>query len=737
MPPDELGRNNMKSADQSVRSDLVLIGGGHSHVAVIKSFAMRPVPGVRLTVIARDVHTPYSGMLPGLVAGHYTFDEAHVDLRPLCRLAGARLYHDKAVGLDTVAKQVLCEGRPPVPYDLLSVDIGSTPHLDVIQGAAEYAVPVKPIDGFVARWNDLTARAAAHQGTLRIAVVGAGAAGVEMTLAIQHRLKELTGTAPEMHLFGRGERILPAFPKSVARRFDRVLTERTVRVHLGAGVSEITKDGVRTSDGAFSEVDEILVVTGAVAQPWLTAAGLDVDKGGFLRVDDCLRSLSHPDIFAAGDVANVVNHPREKAGVFAVRQGPALADNLRRVLQGEAPKPFHPQRTFLTLISTGDQYAVAHKAGFSIEGAWVWRWKDRIDREWMNQYGSELPVMASGDDEEMRCGGCGAKVGQVTLKRALNGLDAGSGEGVLLGLDAPDDAAVIEVPTGKALVQSVDYFRSPIDDPYLFGRIAANHALGDLFAMGAAPHSALAVATLPYDRPAIVADTLRQLMEGATETLTAAGASLVGGHSGEGAELAVGFTVNGFIDPDKAIRKRGAQPGDVLILTKPLGTGTLLAADMRAKAKGKWIDEAISSMMMSNAEAATILMQNGATAMTDVTGFGLAGHLLEMLDGGVGAEIDLSAVPALEGALDCLRSGIASTLQPENMSAVSRMSVVDGADDAKLALLFDPQTAGGLLAAVPPQDAAAAVTSLRAGGYSKSVIVGRLVDDPFATVKVE
>ena len=726
----------MKSADQPVRHDLVLIGGGHSHVAVIKSFAMRPKPGVRLTVIARDVHTPYSGMLPGLVAGHYTFDEAHVDLRPLCRLAGARLYHDKAVGLDPVAKTVLCEGRPPVPYDLLSVDIGSTPHLDVIKGAAENAVPVKPIDGFVARWENLMTRATAHQGTLRIAVVGAGAAGVEMTLAIQHRLKELTGKALEMHLFGSGKRILPAFPKSVAKRFDRVLSARAVAVHLDAEVTEITAAGVRTSDGVLTEADEVLVVTGAVAQPWLAAAGLDVDAGGFLRVDDCLRSLSHPEIFAAGDVANVVNHPREKAGVFAVRQGPALADNLRRVLSDEEPKPFRPQKTFLTLISTGDQYAVAHKAGFSVEGAWVWRWKDRIDREWMDQYGAELPVMPSAGDDEMRCGGCGAKVGQVTLTRALAGLDVGSGEGVLLGLDALDDAAVIEVPAGKALVQSVDYFRSPIDDPYLFGRIAANHALGDLFAMGAVPHSALAVATLPYDRPTIVADTLRQLMEGATETLTAAGASLVGGHSGEGAELAVGFTVNGFIDPARIVRKRSAKAGDVLILTKPLGTGTLLAADMRAKAKGKWIDEAIASMLLSNAEAAAILIQNGATAMTDVTGFGLVGHLLEMLPDGVGAELDLAAVPALEGALDCLAAGIASTLQPENMAAASRMSVVNGAGP-KLGLLFDPQTAGGLLATVPESGATPAIAALRESGYPDCTIVGRLIDDPSAKINVE
>lgn len=727
---------------QPIRAELVLIGGGHSHVAVIKAFAMRPVPGVRLTVIARDVHTPYSGMLPGLVAGHYTFDEAHVDLRPLCRLAGARLYHATATGLDTERKLVRCAGRPPIPYDVLSIDIGSSPDLGGIKGAHEYAVPVKPIDGFVERWNKLAARALNHGGPMRIAVVGAGAAGVEMTLAIQHRLKTMlaesgkTNQDPEMHLFGRGARILPAFPANVSRRFDRVLAERGVTVRLGVDVTEIAAEGVHTSDGSVTRVDEVLAVTAAGAQAWPREAGLDTDARGFIRVDDCLRSLSHPDIYATGDIAHVVNHPREKAGVFAVRQGPALADNLRRILSGAEPKPFRPQRTFLALISTGDKYAVAHKAGFSIEGAWVWRWKDRIDREWMDQYGADLPSMPA-DDDEMRCGGCGAKVGQVTLESALAGLEKSAGEGVLLGLDAPDDAAVIAVPAGKILVQSVDYFRSPLEDPYLFGRIAANHALGDLFAMGAEPHSALAVATVPYDRPPVVAETLRQMMQGANATLTDAGAVLVGGHSGEGAELALGFTVNGFADPERIVRKQGARPGDVLILTKPLGTGTLLAADMRAKAKGRWIEAAVESMLLSNRKAASVLIESGATAMTDVTGFGLAGHLLEMLSPGLGAEIDLARIPALDGAEACIEMGIVSTLQPENMSAAERMDGKISADDPRFALLFDPQTAGGLLTAVPPESAEHALQSLRDGGYPSSVILGSVSGDKDGMIRVK
>lgn len=371
---------------------LVLVGGGHSHVAVLAGLGAAPPEGVRVTLIARDVLTPYSGMLPGYIAGHYALQDCHIDLRPLAGRAEATLIHDSAVGLDLAARRVTCADHPPLDYDVVSIDIGSAPRTDLVPGAAEHAVPVKPISGFVAHWKALADRLRADGGAATIAVVGGGAGGVELTLAIQHRLRRLLPDrgAPDrrarFHLFTDQPEIMADHNPRVRRKFDRILAARGVAVHTESRVVRVGEGRIECEDESVYAADEILWVIQAGAAAWPGESGLDVDAGGFIRVDDCLRSLSHPEVFAAGDIAHVVNHPRPKAGVFAVRQGPPLLANLRRVLAGEEPRPFVPQERFLSIVSTGDRYAVASRGAFAFEGRWVWRLKDWIDRRWMRRY---------------------------------------------------------------------------------------------------------------------------------------------------------------------------------------------------------------------------------------------------------------------------------------------------------------------------------------------------------------
>lgn len=743
----------MQSPDQPVLRDIVLVGGGHSHVGVLKRFAMNPVPGVRLTLICRDTHTPYSGMLPGYVAGHYSYDDVHIDLSRLAEYAGARFYRAQVDGIDRDNQRVICRGRPDVPYDLASINIGSSPRVADVEGAADHAVPVKPITGFNRFWLALLSRVENHDnGPLTIAVVGAGAGGVELTLAMQYRLrKELRqrGKDPDLlhfHLFDSRDILLPTHNGRVRGMFQRKLKERSVRLHLGSPVDQVERRLLTTAAGERLEVDEVLWVTRAGGPQWLKDTGLALDDGQFLRVRDTLQTETDDNIFAAGDIANVVNHPREKAGVFAVRQGPPLADNLKRMAHGKPPKPFYPQKDWLSLISTGDRFAVASRGQRGFAGRWVWRWKDWIDRRFMRKF-SDLPAMddntalpdtsAAQSPEEasqaisavaMRCGGCGAKVGSTVLSRALASLQPIERDDILVGLHAPDDAAVLTVPPGKAVVHTVDFFRAFIDDPYVFGRVAANHSLGDLFAMGAEAQSATAVATVPYGIESKVEDTVYQMMAGAVEVLNEAGCALVGGHTGEGRELALGFAVNGLIDPERIMSKGGLRDGDALILTKPIGTGTLFAAHARLAAKGRWVDAALDSMMQSNQKAAECLLGYGARACTDVTGFGLLGHLVEMTrPSGVDAELNLSAIPVLPGAEVTAAEGILSSLQPANVRL--RRAIRDQSqwvEHPRYPLIFDPQTAGGLLASLPADQADACVAELRKLGYPHTMIIGRV-----------
>ncbi len=794
-------------------TDLVLIGGGHSHAIAIRKFAMNPIPGVRLTLITDVYHTPYSGMLPGYVAGLYNFDQCHIDLRPLAKFAGARIFVDRAIGLDLEKNQVLCANRPPVNFDLLSIDIGSTPASLTVPGATEYAIAVKPISKFLTYWHQITTMVSASpKQKMRIGIVGGGAGGVELAFAVQSHLHQIYRDAKqptdnlELHLFQRGTRLLPDRHRWVGKEVEKILKSRGVVLHLEENVREVantdfatdagmnygktqlTRDSgfatdsdsdfamdagmngdndfardagmsemphsscstpkiIRCDSGLEVECDILFWVTQASAAPWLQKAGLASDARGFILVNEKLQSISHPQVFAAGDVATMVNHSRPKAGVFAVRQGQPLFENLQRALLGKPLKSFIPQKKFLILIGTGDERAIASRGriGFGPHRL-LWRWKDRIDRKFMDKFsnlkmeGKKQKAEDKRKDFPMHCAGCGAKVGSRVLENVLHKIPQEiKRDDILIGIDTPDDAAVVRIPTDRVMVQTIDYFRGLVDDSYLLGKITANHCLSDLFAMGAIPQSGLAIATIPYAAPTKQEDSLYQLLLGATEVLNQAGAVLMGGHTTEGEELAFGLTCNGLASPEKLLYKRGMQPGDVLILTKALGTGTLFAADMRLKARGRWIESAIRSMLVSNQNAAQLLLEYGATACTDVTGFGLVGHLLEMLKGQkVGVELDMEAIPVLPGVAETLSEGIFSSLSPENLQLSASIQNREQASLHPLyPLLFDPQTSGGLLATIPAESASACLNALQQE-YSESRIIGRvlLLDTGMLPIKI-
>ena len=485
-----------------------------------------------------------------------------------------------------------------------------------------------------------------------------------------------------------------------------------MRVVAANPVVRVAAGWLDLADGTAIPFDEALWVTEAAAAPWLAGTGLALDLNGFVETDDYLRSPSDPTVFAAGDVAAMRGHPRAKSGVYAVRAGPKLAENLRRALTDRPLKRAVPQRRALALIGTGDGRAVASRGTFAAEGAWLWRLKQGIDRRWMRGY-TELPEMDVAD-EAMRCGGCAAKVPADILGQVMARLAPSAGGAVEIGVG--DDAALVSFPGAPPLLQTVDFFRALVGDPYLFGRIAATHALGDIYAMGGVPETALAIAALPPARPSITEHDLFHMLKGGTEVLEAAGTTLIGGHSAEAAEMALGFAVTGRTRPGRLLRKGGLKPGDRLILSKPLGTGVILAAEMRGRVRARLVQGAIETMLQSAASASAIFAAHGATACTDVTGFGLLGHLLEMLRASsVDARLDPENIPALDGALDLIAAGVASSLHAGNQSAFAVLADADR-NSPLAALLIDPQTAGGLLAGVPAERASSCLAELCAAG---------------------
>ncbi|MCG6903469.1 MAG: selenide, water dikinase SelD, partial [Rhodobacter sp.] len=676
---------------------------------------------------------PYTGMLPGFVAGHYRRDDLSIDLVQLARFANARLILGAASGIDRASRHIHVEGRAPIAYDLAAINIGITSDLPSLPGFAEHAVPAKPLGMFARRWSAF--RAAVQRGEMPadIAVIGGGVGGVELALAMAHALRQ-DGHGAAVTIIEKGRALPGLGPRARAALLDR-LTGLGVVLIEGAEPRRILHDAVQLGEDRVVAARLTVGTAGARPQGWLAGTGLDL-AGGFISVDRQLRSSDHA-IYATGDCAHLPD-PRPKAGVFAVREAPVLLHNLRAALGGGKPRSYAPQRDYLKLISLGGKSAVADKFGLRLQGAWLWRWKDRIDRKFMRKF-TDLPPMpapalprrvADGVIEALgtkpACGGCGAKVGGETLAGVLATLpepgraDIRNGPG--------DDAAILRVG-GTEQVFTTDHLRAFTEDPFVMARIAAVHALGDIWAMGAAPQAALAHVILPPMSARMQGDWLQEIMAAASQVFASAGAAIAGGHTSTGAELTIGFSVTGLLD-GPAITLAAARPGDALILTKAIGSGTILAGEMARRARGDWVAEALLAMSVPQGAAAGILTT--AHAMTDVTGFGLAGHLMGICRAsGVAARLNLDAIPLMTGALDLARAGVRSSLYDENRKTAAAMALPD---DPRADLLFDPQTAGGLLAAVAPDRAAACLQALQKAGITAAHIGGITEGSPFISV---
>ncbi|QPN60709.1 bifunctional NADH dehydrogenase FAD-containing subunit/selenide, water dikinase SelD [Synechococcus sp. CBW1002] len=716
---------------------LVLAGGGHSHALVLRRWAMRPErrPAALVTLVSRSGTAFYSGMVPGLVAGWYDRHACAIDLRRLCYLAGAAFVEAEITGLDLRKREVHLAGRPALRWDRLSLDVGAVtaPTAGVKagdRGVPEAPVPVKPLEPFLDYCDGLTPSAG---GSLRIR--GGGAAAVELALALRGRgiACALLLRGAELHLGSAaanrlGERLLAA-----------------------AGI------GVQRHQPENAPAD--LACTGSRAPAWLAAAGLPVEPtSGRVITDSSLRVIGEATIFASGDCGLIGIDPRAASGVWAVRSAPVLATNLERSLIGRPLRPWRPQRRALQLLGLPGppRQAVALWGPLAIGPAgWLWRWKEQIDRSFLELF-TALQPMQTANGEPMACRGCAAKLAAAPLTAALARVSGSSHP------PAPEDAVELgRGANGEHWLQSVDGFPALLSDPWLNARLTTLHACSDLWACGASVHSVQAAVTLPAVGPSLQEELLVQTLAGIRSVLEPMGASLIGGHTLEerqelsdgvgaaaqrqaaaeppGQRITLVLTVNGVAPPEQLWPKGGLSPGDQLLIMKPIGSGVLFAAAMAGAARPEWIAAALAEMQRSQADLVPLLARHGCRACTDITGFGLLGHLGEMLGIGRGegppplaVRLRAAAVPALAGALELLEEGFASSLAPDNAAA---LATLDGpirldqpAPGSPLGLLIDPQTCGPLLAALPAAQVADALEALAATGFEQASVIGEVVE---------
>ncbi|MCP5145131.1 MAG: FAD-dependent oxidoreductase [Gammaproteobacteria bacterium] len=665
---------------------LVLVGGGHSHVEVLRRFALKSPP-LRITLINPAVYAPYSGMLPGLIAGHYDFEAAHIDLLRLATHTGARLLLDTVTAIDANERVISFADRPPLHYDLLSLNTGGTP---VIPTRSEYrwGIGVKPVANLLGAWQAIRTRMDASDARYRLAVVGGGAAGVELVLAIDHALSRDDANQREdkvtLTLLNAGSEILGGYPAAVRQQFQARLARQNIQVINDADVSETDVGRLTDASGREFHFDDVLWATPVKAHAWLATSGLATDSRGFVQVDSRLRSVSHPDVFAAGDVASLNTGQVPKAGVFAVREGPILAHNLRAAAEDRRLVRYRPQRNFLSILSAGEKHAVATRGRFSIAGDWVWRWKHWIDSRFMQRYrvpdaaGTTPPPLAAAVESSAR-----------QLSRAADGI--------------------------------FDLQALWVDDPWLAGRLLATQWANRWHTARGQTGRADISLLLPALAEEHQRDEIAQLLHGIHSAFEATHIALGGIETAQGETYAVGVRLHGIIEPEPL---RDILEGDAIVLTGPVGAGATLADARRLAVNGRAYAAALTQLQASVVSGLEQLKLHGAKKVAYLDRRGLSWHLQQMCPAPLGIELDLDRLPVLAVAGWSANALMLGERLDGMGYETSRLTHTANHPHANW--LHDQHASGALVAVVPAISADACITALQSLGLQHATIIGRI-----------
>jgi len=686
----------MNSEESFFERDLVLIGAGHTNCLFLKMWAMKSNPSLRVTLINPDPISSYTGMLPALVAGLCTKSDAQINLFSLCRATGTRLIIDTVKKIDKRKSQIMCKTGRIVNFDLLSINIGSN-SVPLINGFKKFGCSVRPLAAFQERWEKFL-ESINEKSAPVICVIGGGLASIELSFAMDIRLKKTELEDFKIKIFESGK----AFKKlslNQQRYLKNKAKLRKIEIIENTTIKEVSNNGLLQKNGNFVHADLIISCIGPQPNDLFKKSKIE-NKDGYVCVDETLRVIGFQNAFAVGDCAHFPSQAVDKSGVYAVRQAPILYKNILKFFKNEQLVRFKPQSDYLKLIVYEGASAIFLRNGVAFSAKWVWSLKSFIDKKFITNF-KKLSEMVTKDmengqrnNQKMLCGGCGSKVGNVILESSLRKLSDPGSKHIVSKIG--DDAAIIKF---NSLFQALttDHLRSFTKDAWLQSKITAMHALGDIWAMGSDPEIALTNIIIPESSNDIQKRTIEEIIDGANSVFCAEGVKIVGGHTSLGKELVIGFTLGGFSRTQpKTVDK--ASVGDQIILTKPLGSGVLLAGEMRFEGEGQDLKNLFDAMSKSQSSIAKVLSKV-ANSMTDITGFGLGGHLLNIVSkSNVGAKLYLDQIPVYPGANNLIAKDIRSSIFENNYMYSERMIIKTTANTD---ILFDPQTSGPLLATVP------------------------------------
>ncbi len=664
------------SSNKQIEKDLVLIGGGHSHLNVLKSFTMDKIDGLRVTLISDVYETPYSGMLPGFIENDYSLDDIQIDLYKICYHGNFRFINCKVNKIDGIKNLIYFKNRPPLSFDYLSINIGINNNTKTIKNAGKYGLKLKPISKI--NYNEIINNLEGK----KVGVIGSGPAGVEISLALKKRYNEI-----DIFLFTGKSGLLSNYSNSSKNSILKNLTDVNINVIFKDEVLEVSKNKIITKSSKVYSIDKAILSTNGVPPKWLKKTNLVLSREGFIQTNNKLQTnFNH--IFASGDIINFSDKNLTKSGVYAVKSGSVLTKNIRNIILNKPLVDYHPQKFYLSIIGLSNGKALAYKFNLYFTSKLILNLKKYIDFRFINRF--KLYNKIDYKKNVMDCKGCASKINLTTLKSSLP-KDI---------IKSSEDAT--QITKGSSYVNSIDMITSIVTDPFLLGKISANHALSDIYASFAKPLSALMILQLPKSSQSVHSNDLKQIQEGAKLVLNENSCLLSGGHTmiGEDKNPVIGFSIIGkkFKMSNKKINDK-----DVVILTERLGTGIIFAGVNSNVISSRYIKDVNNQLENGNIKLGKILNQIKPLEATDITGYGLGNHLINLINRNKnikGITILKNKIKVFEGVNECLQKNVNSSFYEQNFN-YGKNKVFFNNNDLTNKIFFDPQTVGGIAFIIP------------------------------------